>query len=357
MPILIPDPRKGKTLALCPIGLGNFLMATPALKVLSQDVGKDRVSFLALKPGIAEMAEASGLFDRVFSWDPDKEGLFKGFLLRQEIHKAGFTHSLALFPTSHWKFTFFQRLIGANFRMGFAYPNQKAPEWAQHYSLSLADTHDTLQNLRLVEAYLGTTFQNPGDPFFPSAPKIPAGLPSTPFFACHPGSSTERGMDAKRLPPESFAVLIHNVYKDTGLRCVLVGGPEEKALREEVAKNCRDALVDVSTRSLAETAGVLQAAKFFLGNDSGLMHLADAVGTRCAAFFGTTDEKRTGPYGYWQSISDSPRHLILRRAGTTPIWTLQTVGCNPPLENDGELRWNLDLPVAWSELKNWIGSL
>src|SRR6185295_2042077 len=117
VPHPIPDPRKGKTLVLCPIGLGNFLMAMPALKVFSQELGKDRTSFLALKSGITEMAEASGLFDRVFSWDPDKEGLFKGLLLQQEIRKAGFTHSLALFPTSHWKFTFFQRLIGAKFRM------------------------------------------------------------------------------------------------------------------------------------------------------------------------------------------------------------------------------------------------
>ena len=130
-------------------------MATPALKALSNALGVDQLSLLALKPGITDMAQASGLFRNIFTWDPDSEGLGKGFSLLSSLRGKKFTHSLALFPTSHWKFTAFHRLIAADFRMGFAYPNQSAPEWVQHRSLPLIDTHDTLQNLRLVEAFLG----------------------------------------------------------------------------------------------------------------------------------------------------------------------------------------------------------
>lgn len=349
-----PDPRLGRTLVLCPIGLGNFIMATPALKALSHALGKDRVSLLALKSGIREMAEASGLFENVFAWDPDSEGKVKGLSLLHEIHAKKFTHSVALFPTSHWKFTLFHRLVGADCRMGFAYPNQKAPEWVQHRSIPLTDTHDTLQNLNLVEALLGTP-QSASDPFFPLTLKDPANLPAAPFFTCHPGSSAERGMAGKRLPPEYFAFLIRRIHQLTGWQCALVGGPEEKELREAVAAHGREAIVEINVRSLVETAAVLKQARFFLGNDSGLMHLADAVGTRCAAYFGPTDEKRTGPYGYWQKIGAAPRHLILRKNGTLPVWTLQTMGKNPPLTN--ATVWNLDLDNAWEQLKVWISSL
>ncbi len=331
-------------------------MATPALKALSNALGVDRLSLLALKPGITDMAQASGLFQNVFTWDPDSEGLDKGFSLLNSLRGKKFTHSLALFPTSHWKFTVFHRLIGADFRMGFAYPNQSAPEWVQHRSLPLTDTHDTVQNLRLVEAFLGAHTKNPVDPFFPQTPKTPAGIPSTPFFTCHPGSSAERGMAEKRLPPEHFSFLIQRVYRETGMHCVLVGGPEEKELRTVVAAGCPEAITHVDMRSLVETAGVLQASKFFLGNDSGLMHLADAVGMRCVAFFGPTDEKRTGPFGYWQHINGSPRHLILRREGKPPVWTLETVGSNPPLKN-GSASWNLDLDDTWGKLNGWITAL
>src|SRR4051794_33505283 len=101
------DPRQGSTLILCPIGLGNFIMATPALKALSRELGAENLALLALKAGIAEMGQISGLFREIFAWDPDKEGAFKGLSLLREIRKDRFAHSLALFPASHWKFTLF----------------------------------------------------------------------------------------------------------------------------------------------------------------------------------------------------------------------------------------------------------
>src|SRR5690606_18469138 len=138
----------------------------------------------------------------------------------------------------------------------------------------LERTHDTPQNVRLAHHFLRDSLLEPGEPFLPFAPEAPKGLPQGPFFACHPGSSAERGMADKRLAPNAFAALTRRVHHETGWPCVLVGGPEEHALRAAVAMDCRDALVTVETRSLAETAGVLAAARFFLGNDSGLMHVA-----------------------------------------------------------------------------------
>jgi heptosyltransferase III len=358
VPKLFRDPREGRTLVLCPIGIGNFIMATPALKVLSGELGPARLSFLALKSGIGAMARASGLFGNVYTWDPDREGLLKGVSLLAQIRRADFTHSLALFPTSHWKFSAYHFLAGANFRTGFRYSHQRLPEWVQHHSVPLARVHDTPQNLRLVEAYLRDIQVDPGEPFLPFAPTIPGDLPATPFFACHPGSSAERGMAEKRLPPDAFGALIRRVHRETGWPCVLVGGPEEHALRAAVAMDCKEVLLTVPTRSLEETAGVLRAARFFLGNDSGLMHVAAAVGTRCAAYFGPTDEARTGPYGYWEERDGVPRHLILRRAGSAPLWTIDTVGVNPPVRRaEAMARWNLDLTKSWPELREWIGSL
>jgi ADP-heptose:LPS heptosyltransferase len=365
VPKVFHDPREGKTLVLCPIGIGNFIMATPALKALSEALGPGRVSLLALKSGIAAMGESSGLFGEVLAWDPDKDGLRRGLSLLHSVRAQKFTHSLALFPSSHWKFSLFDGLTGAAFRMGFRYPHQRAPEWIQDYSIPLRPVHDTLQNLQLVSTFLRDPVEKAGAPFLPFAALAPEGLPATPFFACHPGSSAERGMGDKRLPPEVFSSWIRSLHQATGWPCVLVGGPEEHALRAAVALDCKDALVKVDTRSIEETAGVLRGAKFFLGNDSGLMHIAAAAGTRCASYFGPTDERRTGPYGYWETVDGpkgpSPRHLILRRPGKAfgPAWTLDTVGLNPPLDphEGGAARWYPDVPATAAELQNWVESL
>ena len=349
--------QEGKTLVLCPIGLGNFLMATPALKLLSESVGREQLVLLALKPSIAQMAVSSRLFGKVYSWDPDREGLVAGLKALVAMRREKFSHSLALFPTSHWKFSVFQFLIGAKSRRGFSYPHQKIPAWVQHQSIPLAEAHDTFQNLRLVEEFLERKSQPVPVPFFPENPETPFGLPSLPYFACHPGSSVERGMAEKRLPPDQFSALIRNIHQATGWGCVLVGGPEERELCEAVAVGCPEAIVPVVSRSLVETAGILKSARFLLCNDSGMMHLAASLGTPCAAFFGPTDEKRTGPYGFWEKSSS---HLILRKPGLecAPCWTVKTVGMNPPcIYGDTRCLRTFAVENIWAKLEAWLFAL
>ena len=353
----VPDPRQGRVLALCPLGLGSFLMATPALRVLSRELGRERLSALVLKQSTGSMAEGSGLFRRTFMFDPDSEGVLGALAGLREIRRERSTHSLALYPSANAKAAVFHRLVGAGFRMGFDYPNQPAARRVQHRSVPLQPGHDVEQNLRLVEAFLGAPVADAGGPFFPLPLEYPEGLPDEAYFACHPGSSIERGMVEKRLSPEAFAALIGRVFAETGWRCVLVGGPEEAGLRDEVAAKCREAVVDVPTGSLEQTAGVLRRARFLLANDSGLMHLAAAVGTRCAAFFGPTDERRTGPYGYWEDVAGAPRHLILRRPGTEPYWTQATLGRNPRMDPAMRTKWELDVPEAWERMRAWIAAL
>ncbi len=351
----------GQILVLCPIGLGNFLLCLPALRSLSQTVGPQRLSVLALKPAIATMARGSGLCGEVLAWDPDREGILRGLALLRTLRARRCSRSVALFPTGHWKFAALQFLSGARRRLGFAYPHQRASAWVQHHSLPVQDQHDVAQNLRLIEFFLGRKLAEAGSPFFPLPPEYPAGLNrEEKFFACHPGSSAERGMAEKRLPALVFAELIRRIHYETGWSCVLVGGSEEQSLRAAVAAECPEAILPVSAASLPETAGLLQRARLFLGNDSGLMHLAAAVGTRCAAFFGPTDERRTGPFGYWEDLAGQPRHLILRRGELTcaPCWTVRTLGNNPPcIYGDTRCLRDFGAEGIWKRLRDWIGSL
>src|SRR5690606_25641025 len=101
----------------------------------------------------------------VYAWDPDRQGIARGLALLSELRRAKLTHSLALFPTSHWKFSLFHQLAGVGFRTGFRYPHQRLPDWVQHHSLLLTRVHDTEQNLRLAGAFLRDPVEHPGEPF------------------------------------------------------------------------------------------------------------------------------------------------------------------------------------------------
>lgn len=118
-----------------------------------------------------------------------------------------------------------------------------------------------------------------------------------PLIALHPGSGTFA--PARRWPAQRFAELADALIED-GARIVLVGGGEEANLRRAVLNQMRhaDAAIDVGGRTaLGELAAVLQRCALFVGNDSGLAHLAGSVGTPVVAIFGPTDPRAWGPYG------------------------------------------------------------
>jgi ADP-heptose:LPS heptosyltransferase len=109
-----------------------------------------------------------------------------------------------------------------------------------------------------------------------------------PVIAVCPGGSSEY----KRWPEAGFAGLIDSLAASpaaSGARIVLLGSEEDRRPVESVAARVRRAepLVVVSA-DVALLAALLSGAAVTVTNDSGLMHLAAASGSRVAALFGPT---------------------------------------------------------------------
>jgi lipopolysaccharide heptosyltransferase II len=118
-----------------------------------------------------------------------------------------------------------------------------------------------------------------------------------PIIAMHPGSGGYS--TARRWAPERFAQLADTLFYGTGGQLILVGGPEEVDLHQQILELMQSGM---AVRSFAGkgnirvTAAILKQADLFIGNDSGLMHLATAVGTPTVAIFGLTNSDAWGPY-------------------------------------------------------------
>ncbi len=339
-----------KTLLIVPIGLGNFIMATPAIQLLSEQIGRKNLFLLALKPGIKQCAEAGEWFEHIFCWDPDKESKLKGLKILKDLRKERIHCSLSLFPTSHWKFSLFTFLAGLSERRGFLYPEAKIPTWIQTYSHPLQKLHDVDQNLSLIKHYLKYTEPVNKQLIFPFPLSHPEALDLTEakYFVCHPGSSLPRGMEKKRLAPPKFADLILRIYHEWGLKCILIGGPEEEELRMTVAADCSEALLNYSSKSLSELGALIQCSQFFVGNDSGLMHFSVALQKRCIAFFGPSDEGRTGPY----HSEGKNLHLVLRNQ-TEPLKTISSQSPRTKYTGSGGLE-ELGIEAVWPKVKSFV---
>jgi lipopolysaccharide heptosyltransferase I len=105
------------------------------------------------------------------------------------------------------------------------------------------------------------------------------------------------GWVTKTWPVSSFARVADLLVDACGARVFWLGAPKERAVGERAAGLMRHPSRNlVGELSLPEVAAFLRASDLFVGNDSGLMHMAAAAGTRTAAVFGPTDPVRTGPY-------------------------------------------------------------
>ena len=80
---------------------------------------------------------------------------------------------------------------------------------------------------------------------------------------------------------------------------MLLGGPEDQAAVEPVRASVpRDRCIDlVGREELIVAYAALKRARLFVGNDSGLMHLAAAAGAPTLGLFGPSDEALYAPWG------------------------------------------------------------
>ena len=134
-----------------------------------------------------------------------------------------------------------------------------------------------------------------------TAAAVLAGCPR-PRVAMHPGGEH---FPAKRWPPQRFAELADRLAEQRGCRVVLVGGPDDVALAQEIRRHATVAeILDLTGRlSLLETAAVLAAVDAFVGNDSAPLHMAEAVGTPAVGLFGPSDPQNFAPL--------DPRHRVV----------------------------------------------
>jgi predicted lipopolysaccharide heptosyltransferase III len=102
----------------------------------------------------------------------------------------------------------------------------------------------------------------------------------------------------KAWPPERFAALTDLLSSEYGCRVVLGGSTDEHALVQEIIKQSKSRPIGMAGLADVRTfAAVLKRARLFVGNDSGAMHIAAAVGTPVVALFGPSNPGEWGPRG------------------------------------------------------------
>jgi ADP-heptose:LPS heptosyltransferase len=122
-------------------------------------------------------------------------------------------------------------------------------------------------------------------------------------IAVHPGSARTVLAEAKRWPPRLYAELIPKLKERFAAEVVVLEGPDELGVAEEIEKHLGAKLKVIRLcGALADGGAVLERCRFYVGSDSGLGHLAAAVGTAPVTIFAPADPDRVCPFGYRQLV-------------------------------------------------------
>ncbi|MFN7986013.1 MAG: lipopolysaccharide heptosyltransferase II [Thermoanaerobaculia bacterium] len=282
--------------------VGDVVISLPALRALRAHHAGDRIAVLA-RPWVAALYRLLPEVDEVLVEEP--KGRHAGTRGREtlaaELREKGFDRAILLPRSFATAWTAFR--AGIPERWGYR-GDFRSPLLTHPVDLALRPgEHEVWKHLRLVAA---TGVPMPGVPDATwrvseavrrsaRARLAEAGLPKGPFAAAHVASFAH---EAKRWPEGRFAALFDRLARERGLPVVLLGSEAEAPMNARVAALASAAsVVDLAGKtSLPEVLGVVAEAALFVGNDSGLAHLANAAGTPTTVVFGPTDPDATRPW-------------------------------------------------------------
>ena len=284
-------PRKTRLWIRLPNWLGDVVMVLPLLRALRASRPDAQITLLAKAP-FCPFLELSGLADRVQPLPPPGLRRFLHFWrLRHE-----YPDCFIQFPTS-FRSDLEAWLTRCRQRFGLARPGRRRPLLTHVWPVPGNFDERCQHQIKLWEEYLRHFGLNaPPDlsPLAPAPPGFPAPKSASPLVGLICGSENN---PEKRWPAACWRALVTQVAaKHPNTRFRLFGTVHDQPVTGAVARDLRDTVEDLAGRTdLTAFAARLTECAVLITNDTGGMHLANALGVPVIALFGPTNPQRTGP--------------------------------------------------------------
>jgi heptosyltransferase-2 len=305
--------------------IGDFILTLPVLAALRRQFPTSRLELLGY-PHIARLALAGGLVDAV---RPIEAQAMAGFFVPGGVlepaladYFAGFALIISFLYDPD---RIFQNNVAqcsrAQFIAGPHRPDDGSGRHATEVLLKPLEqlaifNPDPVPRLRIGK-------RSYPEPFAPETTRLPQPKPGMnqsaqaspqPRLALHPGSGSER----KNWAEPNWAALLRRLVAETRLQFLLVGGEAEGGRLDRLAPLVpADRLQIARSLPLTELAVHLEDCAAFVGHDSGITHLAAALGLAGLVLWGDSAE------AVWRPRSDRMR--LVREPGGLAALTVDRV--------------------------------
>jgi lipopolysaccharide heptosyltransferase II len=281
--------------------IGDVVMISPAMRAIREHFHQARIAMLA-KRWVLEALRGNPLYDDLIEYDSEGEhrGLAGRLRLAGPLRRQHF--DLAVLFQKAFDAAAIAVLAGARVRIGYA-TDLRSALLTHRLPSPPPGTHHAEIFLGLARA-LGCPVRDARPFFHLDAPareqatdflERAGALDGSPLVALHPGASKE----ARAWHPERFGVLGRRLAEQAGARLILLGAAGERPILDRAAAPIPAArrLLPPAELSIKTVGALLERCDLFVGNDSGPMHVAAALGIPTVGIFGPGSPARTAPIG------------------------------------------------------------
>jgi lipopolysaccharide heptosyltransferase II len=318
---LLPDSIE-RILVFAYHGLGNFILYTPALKLLRERFPQARIDLqVGNNTGCEEVLAGAGLFDNIYNL-PYSAGLARWMKRAAEINRTRYDLTINEFHSHSWQLAMLLAISGTPFRIGHV----TSPGWSRRFSrysfvfnlpIKMREDEHEIERYFDLLAPLGIS----PPPVTQAKTSVHLSIADREFserflygtkgrrpaeiIGIQPGTSP--AMRWKQWPVDRYRELIASLYGERqDSLIVLFGSAGEVEMIEDLARGFGSGVVVAAGKTtVKEVAALIEKCDMLICNDSGLMHVAVAVGTPVVAIYGPTDIRRTAPIG--------DQHTVVRR--------------------------------------------
>jgi len=296
--------------------IGDTVLATPSLHALRRFLPDARIDVL-LEDWVAPLLEGSAEVDRVLTVRRKSKASRLGVARRLRAEGYDVAYNLHGGSTA----ALLVRASGARQRVGYAdyayasLHNHAAPPSSELWGTP--KTHSAEQQLALL-GWTGVPVTDRPASRLPLTPAAAASVArrlrevagltdAQPFALVHPAAAFE----TKTWAVENFARVVEHLAA-RGLAAVAVAAHGESATVEELRTHTRAPLAAFTDLSLPELTALAARAALFVGNDSGVAHVAAAAGAPPVVVFGSSN------VAHWRPWTRGPAEVVREEMACAP---------------------------------------
>jgi len=287
--------------------IGDTVLATPSLYALRRFLPLAQIDVL-LESWVAPVLEGFDAVDNIITVERRSTASRALVVKRLRAARYDVAYNLHGGTTA----TLLTRASGARHRVGYSsyqYSrlfNHTAPPatviWGQ------AKTHSVEQQLALlgwtgvpVSDRPATRLAVTEDAAASIAERLRAASvdEAKPIALIHPAAA----FDTKQWATENFARVVENLAA-RGFECVAISAPNEKQVVSALIENSKARVTAFTDLRLPEVTALAERARLFVGNDSGIAHIAAAVHTPSVVIFGSSNVT------HWRPWATAPSEVV-----------------------------------------------